>query len=292
MPWSSDLKTPSFGGIPFEFTDVRDSFGRRVAEHEYPYRQGADLDDMGQLARPSEFTAVFYNGPAFQDGAQADYLERLNAFLDLVKRGITETLVHPLFGSWQAKIITCDVEHSAAKRDFATVTFSAKEDGAGASVDDLVSIQSAEDELIIAVAEVDAEHAEMGTTFDEVDTATADARLFVTDLQENLEDLSSRLDQLRKFHKLARIAVGAVDDVTSHRTRRALYRSELFATKLKERHERNQPKVVVRDFAVTAPTSSIANRLYKDPKRSSDLDRLNRIRNPFFASGRIRTYSR
>lgn len=45
MAWETDLQDASFRGVAFDIITTRDSVQRDIAQHEYPYRNGANIDD-------------------------------------------------------------------------------------------------------------------------------------------------------------------------------------------------------------------------------------------------------
>ncbi|MCE0321960.1 DNA circularization N-terminal domain-containing protein, partial [Klebsiella pneumoniae] len=51
MAWETDLQDASFRGIAFDIINTRDSMQRDIAQHEYPYRDGANIDDLGAKPR-------------------------------------------------------------------------------------------------------------------------------------------------------------------------------------------------------------------------------------------------
>lgn len=110
MAWKDTLLPASFRGVGFEVLRTKDSGARAVAEHEYPYRDGAEVEDMGRKARRISITAVVW-GPAYE--AQ---LEKLIKALD--ERGPAE-LVHPVFGPVRVQAVSWDIPHEAERPDYA-----------------------------------------------------------------------------------------------------------------------------------------------------------------------------
>ncbi|GAB6124330.1 DNA circularization protein [Humidesulfovibrio idahonensis] len=110
MAWEDRLLNASFRGAPFEVLRTRDRGEHAVAEHEYPYRDGGEVEDMGRKARRISITAAVWG---------KDYetvLERLIKALD--ERGPAE-LVHPVFGSTKAQALPWDITHDAERRNYA-----------------------------------------------------------------------------------------------------------------------------------------------------------------------------
>lgn len=113
MAWETDLQDASFRGVAFDIINTRDSMQRDIAQHEYPYRDGANIDDLGAKPRSLQCQAVFFGD---------DYESRLQAFIAAIyKRGPGE-LIHPVFGSMPDMLCyVYQVNHEAESPDYCTV---------------------------------------------------------------------------------------------------------------------------------------------------------------------------
>ncbi|HHG9999146.1 TPA: DNA circularization protein [Yersinia enterocolitica] len=113
MSWSDSMLDASFRGVKFDVINTRDSWSRDTAQHEYPYIDGADVQDMGRKARNIRLSALFWGD---------DYDSRLQSFIaELDKRGAGE-LIHPIYGSMpNMQVIECQVGHDAENVDYCTV---------------------------------------------------------------------------------------------------------------------------------------------------------------------------
>lgn len=120
MAWKDDLLPASYRGAAFEVLRTRDHGEHAVAEHEYPYRDGGEVEDQGRKARRISITAVFW-GPKYKQALQAFVAE-------LEKRGAGE-LVHPVFGPVQAQPGPWDITHEAERPDYAEVVLEFVEKG-------------------------------------------------------------------------------------------------------------------------------------------------------------------
>lgn len=110
MAWKDTLLPASFRGVGFEVLRTRDHGERAVVEHEYPYRDGSEVEDMGRKARRISITAVVW-GPAYEAA-----LEKLGKALD--ERGPGE-LVHPVFGPVRVQVVSWDIPHEAERPNYA-----------------------------------------------------------------------------------------------------------------------------------------------------------------------------
>ncbi|RAA31140.1 multidrug DMT transporter permease [Burkholderia multivorans] len=90
MAWKDTLQDASFRGVVFDVQRTDDPIEREVARYAYPYVDGEDIVDMGQKARETSLTAIFFGD---------DYEERLKTFLNAISQPGPGELVHPVFGS-------------------------------------------------------------------------------------------------------------------------------------------------------------------------------------------------
>ena len=285
MTWDRDLQTGSFRGVSFSTLSITDAFARRVARHRYPYKDGAELEDVGGEARQVDAELIFRGDT---------YLADLLSFLKVCTQGATGALIHPLFGSMRAKCQSANVRHEQSRRNAASVAAVWVEDGVNTAVPTLVSIDAAAGALSLqsaaARATADDLSGDAATALPATSAALDDADVFAGSLDETIGELSTRLDQLgatinsalAEVDALATDAAGAVlDDVG-----RSLLRDDLRLTlerarTLKERTERLHPQIVPREIGVHVPLASLAAELYGDPDRADDLLRVNKIRDPF-----------
>ncbi len=113
MSWNESMLDASFRGITFDVINTRDTFARDVAQYEYPFVDGGDVEDLGRKPRNLRMTALFWGD---------DYESRLQTFLvELDKKGSGE-LIHPVFGSMpKMQLIECQVSHEAENVDYCVV---------------------------------------------------------------------------------------------------------------------------------------------------------------------------
>ena len=113
MAWKDDLLDASFRGIAFDCIDTRDTLSRDVAEYRYPYREGADVEDLGGKPDNIRMTAIFFGD---------DYETRLQAFIKVVNTPGSGELIHPVFGSYpKVQLLECGIFHRAEDVDCAHV---------------------------------------------------------------------------------------------------------------------------------------------------------------------------
>lgn len=113
MAWTDTLLDASFRGVTFDCLRTQDSAQRDTASHEYPYLDGADVEDLGRKARHITMSAVFFG---------KDYENRLQAFIKELDKPGNGELIHPVFGSIkQAQLTDYQVGHDADSPDYCAV---------------------------------------------------------------------------------------------------------------------------------------------------------------------------
>ncbi|WP_293766576.1 DNA circularization N-terminal domain-containing protein [uncultured Aquitalea sp.] len=113
MAWSDTLLDAAFRGVTFDCLQTQDSAQRDTASHEYPYLDGADIEDLGRKARRIAMSAVFFGD---------DYESRLQAFIAVLDKPGHGELIHPVFGSIQkAQLNDYKIIHEADSPDYCTV---------------------------------------------------------------------------------------------------------------------------------------------------------------------------
>lgn len=112
MAWKDTLLPASFRGVTFEVLRTRDHRDKAVVEHEFPYRDGGEVDDMGLKGRRVSMTAVLW-GAAYEAA-----LQKLIKALE--ERGPGD-LVHPVFGPVKAQLVSFDIPHEGERPNYAEV---------------------------------------------------------------------------------------------------------------------------------------------------------------------------
>lgn len=112
MAWQDTLLDASFRGIPIQIERVGRAGDRAVAEHQYPYTAGAELEDMGLGPRRVRVRAVFFGD---------DYEGELQQFVDALEMPGTGDLVHPIHGLMTVMATSWEDEHDAEFVDGAVV---------------------------------------------------------------------------------------------------------------------------------------------------------------------------
>ncbi|KAF0145121.1 MAG: mu-like prophage DNA circulation protein [Nitrospirae bacterium] len=84
-----------------EIENIEDNFEKSIVEHEFPYKDGAMLEDMGEKARQIRFRCYFYNG---------NYESHIELINFLKQKDLIE-MSHPKYGIVEGKVKTISVRH-------------------------------------------------------------------------------------------------------------------------------------------------------------------------------------
>lgn len=135
MAWKDNLLDASFRGVRFDCVNTGDSLDRSNAEHAFPYKDGAKMEDLGAGAQRFHIEAVFFGD---------DYETRLQAFLKALDEGGEGDLVHPILGSLKVTVLHREVRHQAEEVDMCHVPVDFAESKPGATLfDRSLSVQKA-----------------------------------------------------------------------------------------------------------------------------------------------------
>lgn len=285
MSWDQYLEPMKWGDIEIHVESSSDDYSRRIVQYNYPYKDGAELEDLGREPRPSSFRAIFFGN---------DYLPLLVDFLKEVDKGETRTLQHPLFGQWEARCVRAVVDHEHSRRNSAAVDLEFLEDGVNTEIPDVFSVGTAQEALSEDITGLETANELLTEEISTVPTLITDAEAFIQDVDDQVTDLTARFEKISKAGKEAVAELEAkIDDAVNSDTVRAVRRVVDSASRLKERVERLAPSVAEMEIDNHTPMVAVAMRLYGDPARADDLIRLNKIRDPFLVppGTRLRVYS-
>lgn len=112
MAWQDTLLDATFRDAPFQCSRIGRAGQRSVAEHEFPYLAGAELEDMNLGPRRVRLQAIFF-GDSYED--------ELAEFIDALEVPGTGELVHPIHGAMTVLAQSWEDEHDAEFVDGAIV---------------------------------------------------------------------------------------------------------------------------------------------------------------------------
>lgn len=128
MAWQN-IQQATFRKIPFEVESVSDAVQRSAVLNEYPYRDGAEVEDLGLGPNRMRLNALLWSQPG------DDYEPRLQVLLAALRTADAGELVHPIFGTIPLAVCTrWTVEHDAENRDRCTVQMEFVETRAAARI--------------------------------------------------------------------------------------------------------------------------------------------------------------
>ena len=112
MAWKDTLLDASFKGVTLHVIATDDAAERAQVRHEYPYRDGAEVEDLGRRARSIRLHAIVWG---------KDYESDLRKLLEALGKPGPGELIHPVFGSMNVSLVDHSVSHHAEAPDSARV---------------------------------------------------------------------------------------------------------------------------------------------------------------------------
>lgn len=139
MAWRNNLQTASFRGIQFDVKDIDDANSKALVLHQYAYKDGADIEDLGNDAEELSLTAVFWGD---------DYEAKYNQLLSKLAEKGPGTLVHPIRGRMPSMYAAnYRFTHDAENIDYVRFTISFKKSLEESPIFSLSSVFSVIDDL-------------------------------------------------------------------------------------------------------------------------------------------------
>ncbi len=100
--WAEHLRPASFRGVPFGVMSGESVFGRRVAVHEYPYRDQAWVEDLGRSTRRITIKGFLIQESLIYDAP--DVFTQRDNLIAACEAGSVGTLIHPTLGDLTVNI--------------------------------------------------------------------------------------------------------------------------------------------------------------------------------------------
>lgn len=113
MAWRDTLLDASFRGVRFDVQGADRSGARSIAQNEYPYTAGAELDDLNLKARRFRLKVIVWGD---------DYEDRLQQLIDALEAPGAGELVHPVYGGILAMAESWEDQHEAELVDGVTLS--------------------------------------------------------------------------------------------------------------------------------------------------------------------------
>uniref|UniRef100_A0A7C4EK77 DNA circulation family protein n=1 Tax=Fundidesulfovibrio putealis TaxID=270496 RepID=A0A7C4EK77_9BACT len=112
MAWKDTLLDATFRGVRLHVLNTDDQAQRSLVRHEYPYRDGAEVEDLGRRARTIHVQAIVWG---------KEYETDLRKLLEALDKPGPGELIHPVFGSITACVANVSVTHHEDEPDSARV---------------------------------------------------------------------------------------------------------------------------------------------------------------------------
>lgn len=105
-----ETQTGALDGIELEMVDISDRFEWAIVRYEYPYVDGADLDNQWEKAGSVRIRCYF-----FDNAGQSTYNDHIT-LLNNLRGGGEHELLHPKYGVLRGMVESLDVRHDERKR--------------------------------------------------------------------------------------------------------------------------------------------------------------------------------
>ena len=94
--WSDHIRPASYRGVPFAVVEGDGEFGRRVAIHEYPFKDTVYVEDLGRSTRKFTLRGFLIQGSLLYSAP--DVFSQRESLIAAVEQNGAATLVHPTLG--------------------------------------------------------------------------------------------------------------------------------------------------------------------------------------------------
>lgn len=282
MSWNEELVEASWRTCSFYVQKIQDSLTHKKARYEFPYRDGALMENLGRDPRTTKVTAIIIG---------EDYLSQLSGIIMTAADGKAGTFTHPLLGEWQARCDIVSIDHDAEARDMAKLELEFTEDGLDVEVEAVASIAACEEELEARVEEVKSALEQFLEDATEVYNAVNDAIdavvEFVDKVQDALDSVTAAVDAVRRtIMKAVRLVQRFKPDRIAHRLSAPLAAMGLAVQDLGNAHAAaasgGSGATLAKTFTCPADMSlaMLAHQALGDFARASEIQALNQIKNP------------
>lgn len=127
MSWFQNLQAASFRGVPFGVLTSDGRFGRRLAVHEYPYRDKPYVEDLGRATRRIGITGFLIESSLIYGGGEV--IAQREQMIAAAETSGPGKLVHPTLGELQVSCESLAVNERWEQGRFFELGFSFYEAG-------------------------------------------------------------------------------------------------------------------------------------------------------------------
>lgn len=301
--WDQILHTPKLGGVGIDLERRNVRGGRMFARHQYPYRDGQQVEDTGRA--PFSFELSIPLHASIDSSDYPDKFEQLRSLVENDDIAGEVEYVDPIMGPIDVKIVHYEWEDSARVRDGCTLRVRLEEATTEAYLQ--IDTQSADPQSASenSAASADSGLADTGVTEDAVVSAWADAGVslsgteldfsagqiflslhanFFTELSGASFD-SGRIGRLVDTYRARLDAVAEMDEMrtaAAWSVRVACIQMADSMTQAAEAGLAALPPVITWTVPRRLSSMEIAVALYGDNTRREEVELRNPVQNPLF----------
>ncbi|HEV2363938.1 MAG TPA: DNA circularization N-terminal domain-containing protein, partial [Caulobacteraceae bacterium] len=103
MSFIDELRPASFRGVPFGVLRAESRYGRRLAVHEYPFRDTPWPEDLGKASRRFQLEGFLVSDSRVYGGG--DVIAQRDAMVAAAEKNGQGALVHPVKGEIQVAVL-------------------------------------------------------------------------------------------------------------------------------------------------------------------------------------------
>lgn len=147
MSWALSLQDASYKDVGFDVQKIDDHNSRVLVDHQYPYVDGGDIEDMGAGIHEVKLTAIYWGEM---------YETKLNRLLNILQNDVgAGILVHPVFGRMPDMIpVSWSAGHEADWVNYVTLDLTFRKATKGNPIFASVSVLGALDSVISKVQDL------------------------------------------------------------------------------------------------------------------------------------------
>lgn len=292
----------SFDGIRIDVLSASIRHGRRVIAHEFPKRDGADLEDMGRAPFVCDLQFLFIDYRATEtEKTVGNYEDRYLKFAAAVSTGEPRVFVHPYEGAVKCRVgdFQTNASGDGALMISASATFTEEislppvfAPGAGAQT--RASAQDVRSEALAAIEAFEA--GDYSTVL--VERSITEAEAWEQDPTLSAREVQLRMASLNNELAIELDSLEAARDITKHPIMKAYTRLQYSLRRAAEAFTSTTTRIVTIHVIEPLPLRVIAARFYgakEGERRFDELRDLNpAIINPGLipAGTELKAYSR
>lgn len=286
--WSENLHLASYGGVELDVLTARDSVRRMLARHSYLRRDGGNVDDEGGDPRVTRCRIIFFERPpiAGEQLGTLDHLQRFETFWNAANAGVSQEFVHPITGSYNAKVEGTGFSVDAEERDTIVVDCTFVEDNPDVRAEfehALRPVPAGVATVEVTVAELNAQLDELDLESDVGERALSTVQRWGTDPDLTARQVSLELNTLSSRIAAATDTLQLATDLTRHPVWRSLQRLHGEVRRAARVFQQRTPTLIEHTLKAATPLRVFCAQVYgadQAQERYEELQRLNDIDDP------------